>query len=83
MPTRRTTTRKSKGTKLYSVKQQGRFKDIQTYKRAHSPLPLRVDHHAMLSIQTLLDGVEWSSDTLEAIAKIMTNAGYPIRDIDE
>jgi hypothetical protein len=33
---RRTTHRSSKGTKLYAVRdKQGRFKDIQTYKRAH------------------------------------------------
>jgi hypothetical protein len=33
---KRTTHRSSKGTKLYAVRdKQGRFKDIQTYKRAH------------------------------------------------
>ena len=33
---RRTVMRSSKGTKLYAVRDsQGRFKDIQTYKRAH------------------------------------------------
>ena len=33
---RRTTHRSSTGTKLYAVRdKQGRFKDIQTYKRAH------------------------------------------------
>jgi DNA-binding protein HU-beta len=33
---RRTTHRSSKGTKLYAVRDaRGRFKDIQTYKRAH------------------------------------------------
>lgn len=33
---RRTTHRSSTGTKLYAVRNaQGRFKDIQTYKRAH------------------------------------------------
>ena len=32
----RTTHRSSKGTKLYAVRdKKGRFKDIQTYKRAH------------------------------------------------
>ena len=37
MPTKRTTHRSSKGTKLYAVRDsKGRFKDIQTYKRAHS-----------------------------------------------
>lgn len=33
---RRTTLRSSKGKKLYAVRdKKGRFKDIQTYKRAH------------------------------------------------
>ncbi len=37
MAAKRTTHRSSKGTKLYAVRdKQGRFKDIQTYKRAHS-----------------------------------------------
>ncbi len=37
MPVRRTTHRSSKGTKLYAVRDsKGRFKDIQTYKRAHA-----------------------------------------------
>jgi hypothetical protein len=34
---KRTTHRSSKGTKLYAVRDaKGRFKDIQTYKRAHT-----------------------------------------------
>lgn len=34
---RRTTHRSSKGTKLYAVRtKEGKFKDIQTFKRAHS-----------------------------------------------
>jgi hypothetical protein len=34
---KRTTHRSSKGTKLYAVRdKKGRFKDIQTFKRAHS-----------------------------------------------
>ena len=37
MPVRRTTHRSSKGTKLYAVRDSmGRFKDIQTYKRAQA-----------------------------------------------
>jgi len=37
MPTKRTTHRSSKGTKLYAVRDaKGRFMDIQTYKRAHA-----------------------------------------------
>jgi hypothetical protein len=36
MPTKRTTMRSSKGTKLYAVRDsKGRFKDIQSYKKAH------------------------------------------------
>ena len=35
--TKRTTHRSSKGTKLYAVRdKKGRFRDIQTYRRAHS-----------------------------------------------
>ena len=34
---KRTTHRSAKGTKLYAVRdKKGRFKDIQTYKRAHT-----------------------------------------------
>jgi len=34
---KRTTHRSAKGTKLYAVRdKEGKFKDIQTYKRAHS-----------------------------------------------
>jgi len=37
MPAKRTTHRSSKGTKLYAVRdKEGKFKDIQTYKKAHS-----------------------------------------------
>ena len=37
MPVRRTTHRSVSGTKLYAVRDsKGRFKDIQTYKRAHA-----------------------------------------------
>ena len=37
MPAKRTTHRSSKGTKLYAVRDsEGKFKDIQTYKRAHA-----------------------------------------------
>lgn len=37
MPTKRTTHRSSSGKKLYAVRDsRGRFKDIQTYKRAHT-----------------------------------------------
>lgn len=37
MATKRTTHRSTTGTKLYAVRDsKGRFKDIQTYKRAHA-----------------------------------------------
>jgi len=37
MPVKRTVMRSSKGTKLYAVRDsKGRFKDIQSYKKAHS-----------------------------------------------
>ena len=37
MATRRTTMRSATGTKLYAVRDEsGKFKDIQTYKRAHA-----------------------------------------------
>ncbi len=37
MPAKRTTMRSSKGTKLYVIRDsKGRFKDIQSYKRAHT-----------------------------------------------
>ena len=37
MATRRTTMRSRSGTKLYAVRDEsGKFKDIQTYKRAHT-----------------------------------------------
>jgi len=37
MPIKRTIHRSSTGTKLYAVRDsKGRFKDIQTYKRAHA-----------------------------------------------
>jgi hypothetical protein len=36
MPVKRTTLRSSKGTKLYAVRDsEGRFEDIQSYKKAH------------------------------------------------
>ena len=38
---------------------------------------------ALLSIQELMDGVEWSPSTLDEIADIMRLAGYRVRDIDD
>src|SRR5439155_15080322 len=40
------------------------------------------DHEALLAIQELMDGVEWSPDTLDEIASVMRRAGYRIRDTD-
>lgn len=37
----------------------------------------------LLAIQERLDGVEWSSDTLEEIADMMRSNGYRIRDCDD
>jgi hypothetical protein len=41
------------------------------------------DHEAILAIQELMDGVEWNGDTLEAIAEILINAGYKVRDLND
>ena len=38
---------------------------------------------ALLAIQELMDGVEWNSETADAIAKIMVEAGYRIRDLND
>jgi len=43
---------------------------------------MMTDHEAMLAIRDLMDGVEWNSDTLEAIAEVITEAGYQIRDMN-
>ena len=37
---------------------------------------------ALLAIQELLDGVEWTPDTLDNIAAILEQAGYRVRDIN-
>ena len=41
------------------------------------------DHQALLDIQELMDGVEWSPETLDAIAVVLTRAGYAIREVDD
>jgi hypothetical protein len=41
------------------------------------------DHAALLAIQELMDGVEWNGATLDAIARILVNAGYIVRDLGE
>lgn len=38
---------------------------------------------ALLEIQRLLSGEEWDSDTLDAVATVLTAAGYEIQDSDE
>ena len=41
------------------------------------------DHDLLLTIQELLDGVEWTPDTIEIIAELMTENGYRIRDLND
>lgn len=41
------------------------------------------DHDLLLAIQELLDGTEWNADTLEAIATLMVDSGWRIRDLDD
>ncbi len=41
------------------------------------------ESEALLAIQELMDGVEWSPTTLESIADIMRNTGYSINGLDE
>lgn len=38
---------------------------------------------ALLRIQELMDGVEWTPDTLQEIAEVLEQAGYRIRDTEE
>ena len=38
------------------------------------------DREIVLAIQELLDGREWSPDTLECIAGLLQHNGYVIRD---
>ena len=41
------------------------------------------DHDLLLEIQQLLDGVEWTPDTLDSIAALMIASGYRIRDLED
>ncbi len=41
------------------------------------------DRDALNAIADLLDGTEWSADTLEAIATVLTAAGFTIRNFEE
>ena len=38
---------------------------------------------ALLRIQELMDGVEWTPDTLDEIARVMRRADYRIRDLND
>jgi hypothetical protein len=38
------------------------------------------DHEIILAIQELMDGVEWTPDTLQEIAELLHENGYQIRD---
>jgi hypothetical protein len=53
---------------------------VRAIEEALSPMN---DHDAMLAIQECLDGVEWSSETLDEIAGIVVRAGYRVRDCNE
>src|SRR5690348_14620822 len=50
---------------------------------AHGAEPGQGDHDLLLAIQEILDGNEWTPDTLENIANLMVAAGYRIRDRDD
>jgi hypothetical protein len=41
------------------------------------------DHEIVVLIQRFLDGTEWNADTLDAIATLLNENGYPVRDLDE
>jgi hypothetical protein len=41
------------------------------------------EYEILLAIQDLLDGQEWTPDTLEEIANLMIRSGYRIRDLDD
>ncbi len=38
---------------------------------------------ALKAIYGLLDGTEWSADTLEAIAAVLAEAGYTLHNFEE
>jgi len=40
-------------------------------------------HEVLLQIQELLDGVEWTPDTLGQIALLVEENGYLVRDLDD
>lgn len=40
-------------------------------------------YEALQQIQELMDGVEWTPDTLDAIADVVKKAGYTVREVGE
>lgn len=65
MASKRTTHRSSKGTKLYAVRDtKGRFKDIQSYKKAHGQ-----DIKRRSSIEELQESSERFSQAMKRLAK--------------
>lgn len=61
MTTKRTTHRSTKGRKLYAVRDKaGKFKDVQTYKRAHSrDLRTRSREECAEKVGVLIDAARW------------------------
>ena len=61
MTTKRTTHRSTAGKKLYAVRgKDGRFKDLQTYKRAHSrDLRTRSREECAEKVGVLIDAARW------------------------
>jgi hypothetical protein len=45
--------------------------------------PTLGDRRILLAIQKLMDGVEWTPDTLDSIAELLNDNGYPLRDLEE
>jgi hypothetical protein len=51
----------------------------EAYNSPEVPFPR--DPEPLVAIFKLMDGTEWGTDMVDAIAQIMRNAGYPIRDV--
>jgi hypothetical protein len=52
--------------------------------RGHPPSDnVMSDHDLLLTIQKLLDGTEWSTEHLNDIARLLTDNGYRVRDLEE
>ena len=41
------------------------------------------DNEIVLAIEELLDGTEWTPDTLDQIAALLQANGYRVRDLDD